>query len=266
MQARIAVATVSLSQEIRRSITTAAESGAHGVQFDLRREIDMIRFGESARKQLKKTLSERQLSLASTAFPLRTAIAAPEYMDERLAGIRSALEFSASLQVKTMSLPIGTIPDAESETYQNLFLPILNDIAAIGNHVGVVPCFLPTGDSAEAVLKLASDVRSGPIGIDADLAAWVMHGQSPIDQLRELHSLIMSVTARDAVRGLDGGGREVSLGQGQIDWDEIAALLDEMDYRGWLIVDRTSGESRRQEIIAGVASLRRLFFLDRPPK
>jgi sugar phosphate isomerase/epimerase len=50
----------------------------------------------------------------------------------------------------------------------------------------------------------------------------------------------------------------VPLGHGDIDWLEYLGVLEEIEYRGWLTVERESGEKRVADVAAGVAFLRRL--------
>jgi sugar phosphate isomerase/epimerase len=147
----------------------------------------------------------------------------------------------------------------ENPADRELFLSVLNDLASVGNRQGVMICLIPSGDSAAEVRAVISAVKTGPVTVDADLAAWVLHNLPPASQLRELHELIGHVEIRDAVRDFDGLGKEVPIGRGEIDWDEVAALLGEMDYSGWLNVTRTSGDDRPGDIARGVKFLRNLI-------
>ena len=48
------------------------------------------------------------------------------------------------------------------------------------------------------------------------------------------------------------------LGHGDIDWMHYLGVLEEIEYRGWLTVERESGDDRVADVAAGVAFLRRL--------
>ena len=52
--------------------------------------------------------------------------------------------------------------------------------------------------------------------------------------------------------------QEVPLGAGDIDWLRWVETLTEIDYRGWLVVERESGENRLADVAAGVRFLRRI--------
>jgi sugar phosphate isomerase/epimerase len=49
----------------------------------------------------------------------------------------------------------------------------------------------------------------------------------------------------------------VSLGYGDIDWMQLLSVLEEVEYRGWLTIERETGERRPDEMAAAVAFLRR---------
>jgi sugar phosphate isomerase/epimerase len=76
--------------------------------------------------------------------------------------------------------------------------------------------------------------------------------------LKSLHDLIGHVQGRDAVRDMETGGHEVTLGRGETPWDEAFAILDDAKYGGWVTVRRTTGNHRRSEVANAVAYLRRV--------
>ena len=49
------------------------------------------------------------------------------------------------------------------------------------------------------------------------------------------------------------------LGHGDIDWMNFLAKLEEVEYRGWLTIERETGENRLADVAAGVSFLRRLI-------
>ncbi len=53
--------------------------------------------------------------------------------------------------------------------------------------------------------------------------------------------------------------QEVPLGQGDIDWMKFLGVLEEVEYRGWLTIERETGDNRLADVAAGVAFLRRLI-------
>jgi sugar phosphate isomerase/epimerase len=239
---RIAVATACFRQPLRAAIDTAARCAANGVQLDARNELKPGELGETGRRQLLYELGERDMTVASLTFPLRRSLIDPERIDARIDALRKAMELTAQLKARVLTCPAGRIPrDPESDDYQRL-LPVLSDLARYGNHIGVTFSMTPADDEPARLLSLVESIREGPLGVDFDPAGCVLSGQDPGSALRELHAAVSHMQIRDAIRHVDGAGREAPVGRGEVDWELVLALLDEMNYAGWLTVRRTAGD------------------------
>lgn len=264
MRIRVSVPTTTFQTNLRVAIDSALQIGVDGVQFDLRNEVKPSEFGDSARRQILHYLKERELELASVSFPLRGPISDPERLDQRLSAIREAIQFASSLKVRTFILRPGSIPPADNAERES-FVQILSDLATMGNRFGVSLCLHPSGDSAGELKQLLNEIPTGQIEVDADLAEWVISGLPYRQELRDLFGTIGHLEGRDAARGLGSAGREVPVGRGEIDWEEVAALLNEMDYTGWINVQRTTGTSVQADVVRGVTMMKQLFHVGHDP-
>ena len=233
----------------------AAETGASGLQFDARQQLKPTDLSETGRRQLLHTLGERDLSVASLTMPLRRALYDEEYLDIRIEAIKQAMQFAWDLKARVLTCRIGRIPDDDARERSRL-QEVLEVIAAHGNHVGVTFSITPSGDPPEALRSLIESVDTGPLGIDLDPAERVMSRQNPMTTLRELHARVTHVTVRDAVRDFDGNGREAAVGRGECDWPELLAVIDEMNYTGWLTADRTAGDDPFGDVSRAVQFVR----------
>jgi sugar phosphate isomerase/epimerase len=99
-------------------------------------------------------------------------------------------------------------------------------------------------EPASRLVEILRTVTQGPIAINFDPAAAMTSDTSPTEALQGFGDLVTHVMVRDATRDLDGNGSEVPVGRGEVPWVELLALLQEMNYRGWLTVDRTQGDDR----------------------
>ena len=59
--------------------------------------------------------------------------------------------------------------------------------------------------------------------------------------------------------GASRSALEVPLGEGNVDWLRLAGVLEEIEYRGWLVVEREGGAHARADVVAGVAFLRQIM-------
>ncbi|MCA9024639.1 MAG: sugar phosphate isomerase/epimerase [Planctomycetaceae bacterium] len=238
---RLAVATSRFSSSLREVVRMAAETGASGLQFDARQQLKPTDLSETGRRQLLHSLGERDLSVASLTMPLRLALYDEEYLDVRIEAIKQAMQFAWDLKARVLTCRIGRIPGDDAVRERSRLQEVLGAIASHGNHVGVTFSITPAGDSPDVLRSLIESVNTGPLGIDFDPAERVMSRLDPVKSLRELHAHVTHMTVRDAIRDVDGSGREVPVGRGECQWPDLLALVDEMNYAGWLTADRTAG-------------------------
>lgn len=259
MQLRLAVATAPFQLPVKQAIDLAGRLGVEGIQLDARSELKPEEMGETARKQLRHYLSERSLTLGSLACSLNRPLYEREKLDLRIERVREAMVLASQLKVTTLVVRAGQIPvDAQSPDRERL-VGVLRDLAAFGNHLGVVLAITPSDDAVETLAALVEEITTaGPIGIDFDPAGFVMARRKPIDSIRELHNVVQHIQIRDGRRDVDGVGIETVVGQGEVPFLELIATTAEMNYRGWLTIRRTLGEDRPGDCGRAAKFLRQL--------
>ncbi len=255
---RIAVATSGLADSLRDSISAASRSGAGGVQFDLRTEVPADRFGETACRELRYLLEERDMVVASATFPLRRPLYDPVEIDGRVHVVQEAIKLCGRLKCRTLTLRVGRIPDESNAENLARLRGALSDLARLGAREGVMPAITTSGDSPAELRALVDSIKEGPVAVDLDPASCITTQLDPVAVLRTLPGFIHHVQGRDAVRDLEAGGREVALGRGETRWDELIATLADLRYPGWITARRTAGERMSQEVLNAVRYLRTL--------
>ena len=258
-QFRLAVATRCFRQSLPASLQTASELHVQGVQFDVGSEVTSSGLTESGRRQFLHRIGELNLVVAGAVFPLTHPLTDGRELDRRVTALRDAMTFAYAIKASTLCCRVGRIPTDRESKERQLLVEILTDLARHGNHVGTVLCLTPTDDSAEELVALVDEIKSGPLGIDFDPAHFAMTGRSSTEALRKLHAVVSHVQLRDGLRDFSGGSQEAAVGHGTIDWPEVFALLSEMDYRGWVTAVRTQGDDRPGDVARAVKFLRELL-------
>ncbi|NOX52935.1 MAG: sugar phosphate isomerase/epimerase [Planctomycetes bacterium] len=253
---KIAVATRILDKPLRQALLTVAQTGASGVQLDVRSEVPPAELSQTGRRQLVKQLRDLNLAVASVHVPTRRALSDEAFLEQRLELIRDAMQLAYDLKSGVVTVRMGALPDPTDSGPSTLLIEVLNDLARFGNRVGAVLAVLPASEEPDRLAQVLSHVKDGPIGLDFDPTVFVAARQAPGEAFRTLHEQIVHVQVRDAVRDLDGAVREVPVGRGDVAWDELLALLEEASYGGWLTVVRTSGEDRAGDAARAVQYLR----------
>jgi sugar phosphate isomerase/epimerase len=167
---------------------------------------------------------------------------------------------SYALGAGRVVLEAGRAPRAEQMTSPRaaLLTESLTALSQHGDRIGVLLA-LETGlESGKELRAYLDRFDSGSLGVNLDPANLLMHGHDVLDAVRALHGKIYHSHARDARSArVSRTAQEVPLGHGDIDWMSYLATLEEVEYRGWLTIERESGDNRLADIVAGVAFLRR---------
>jgi sugar phosphate isomerase/epimerase len=154
----------------------------------------------------------------------------------------------------------GRVPGENEDARGRLLTEALTALAAHGDRVGAVLA-LETGlETGEALNAYLSSFDSGSLAANLDPANLLMTGFDPYASARAIGRRIAHAHAKDArAAATSRVSQEVPLGHGDIDWLQFLAVLEEVEYHGWLAVERESGENRGADTASGVVFLRRLI-------
>ena len=95
-----------------------------------------------------------------------------------------------------------------------------------------------------------------PDGLSIPNNAGVGSSGDPVETYRAFYDRVLSVQIRDGLRDVDGQGVEVPLGQGEVVWDELLAMLEEGSFRGWLVATRSSGDDKVGDMARAIKYIR----------
>lgn len=256
---KIALATRTLRQPLRRALATAAQLGADGVEVDLRSELPLGDLTKSAVRQFRKLLGDFNLRLAAVSYPTRRGYEEPRELQRRLDATRQAMQAAAELGTHlVVNRLYGQLPDEDSPE-RDALMQALASLASHGNRVGARLAALTTAEPAEQLAGVLDHLPEGTVAVALEPANLLAGGQSPLEALEHLGSKVAHVYATDAVRDF-GASRtvEVELGRGSADMPAVMAMLDGYDYRGWFVPSRSDSPDPVTELGTAVAYLRTL--------
>jgi L-ribulose-5-phosphate 3-epimerase len=174
---------------------------------------------------------------------------APGYAPERITRTREVSDFAAALGLEALSCHIGFVPDDSSAPLYQELLKIareLCDICAANGQDFV----LETGqESAKTLLQFLGDVARPNIKVNFDPANMVIYGSGdPLEALAMLQEHVLSVHCKDAVSPAAPGqlGKEVALGDGEVDFPGFLKLLKQMNYPGLLTIEREEPDAAKR--------------------
>jgi sugar phosphate isomerase/epimerase len=255
---KIGVRLESLGLPLRRAITEAARLGVPGVQVDAAGDLSPQTLSQSGRREFLHLLRAHNLELSALGCPLRRGLDVAENQQARLDRVKAVMSLSFDLGPRVTVVEAGAVPEDVNTPRGQLLSEALLALGQHGDRVGAVLA-LETGlESGAALADFLKRFDTGGLAANFDPANLLLHGHDPYASARALRGRIAHAHARDArSAGASRSAQEVPLGHGDIDWLELLGALEEVEYRGYLTVERESGDNRLADVAAGVAFLRR---------
>ncbi len=256
---KIGVRLESLNLPLRQALTEVGRLGVTGVQMDAVDDLSPNNLSQSGRRELRHLLRAHNLELTAVGCPLRHGLDVAENQQPRIEHVEKVLAMSFDLGPRIVIIHAGQVPeDADSPRHQ-LLKDALLTLGRYGDRTGTTLA-LETGlESGTALAGFLNRFDTGSLGVNLDAANLLVHGFEVVESMRALQGRILHAHAKDARRSNPSrAAQEVPLGHGDIDWMEYLGVLEEIEYRGWLTIERESGENRVADVTAGVAFLRRL--------
>lgn len=242
----------------RQAVQAAARLGVSGVQADVAGDLTPDRLSETGRREFRTLLKGFNLELAALNCPLRRGLDSAENQQQRIDHVRKVMQFAADLGTRNVVAPLPRLPTEADAPRAVLLREALTDLGGFGDRVGVRLCLEAGLDAGEKVRDYLAGFDSGGLAVTFDPVNFLLNGFDPLTSLAALGGRAAYTQARDArTATLSGGGKEVPVGAGDIEWMVYVATLESVGYRGFLSVDRETGESRAADVASGVGFLRR---------
>lgn len=178
---------------------------------------------------------------------------------ERVARLFAASRYAAQLNVPRLNTHIGYIPeDAADARYPALVetvREVCDELATRGQNFA-----LETGqETAPTLRRFIGGVNCPNLRVNFDPANMIMYGNGePIPALDLLSPWVDGVHCKDGKGPPQPGelGREMPLGQGEVDVPRWIEKLLSVGYRGPLTIEReTSGDAQKQDILCAKSLL-----------
>jgi sugar phosphate isomerase/epimerase len=255
---KIGIRLESLGLPLRRALQEAERLGVPGVQVDAAGDLSPNNLSQTGRRELRHLLRAHNLELTALGCPLRHGLDIAENQEARIDHVKTVLSLSFDLGPRIVIAQVGRIPEDATNPAALLLNESLLALGHYGDRVGAVLA-LETGlESGDVLAHFLQRFDTGGLGVNLDPANLLMHGFDPYESARALHGRIVHSHAKDARQvGASRAAQEVPLGHGDIDWMRYLSVLEEIEYRGWLTIEREGGDNRLGDVAAGVEFLRR---------
>jgi sugar phosphate isomerase/epimerase len=256
---KIGVCLESLGQPLRRALQEAEHMGVSGVQVDALGDLSPNNLSQTGRRELRHLLRAHNLELTAIGCPLRRGLDTVQDQQPRIEHVRKVMSLSFDLGPRITIVQAGRIPDDPAEPRAGLLTEALSALGQHGDRTGTVLA-LETGlESGEVLRRFLDRFDTGGLAASLNPANLLLHGFDPYSSARALHEKVAHSHAKDArAASPSRAAQEVPLGHGDIEWMQFLGVLEEIGYRGWLVVEQETGDNRLADVAAGVKFLRRL--------
>jgi L-ribulose-5-phosphate 3-epimerase len=257
---KIGIRLESLGLPLRRALAEVGRLGVAGVQVDAVGDLAPNALSETGRREFRHLLRAHNVELTALGCPLRRGLDSTENQQPRLEHVQKVMSLSFDLGPRIVIVQAGAVREDANEPRMAVLRESLDALARHGDRVGA-KLALETGLEDGAVLAAFLDrFDSGALGVNLDPANLLLHGFDPYAAVQALGRRIVHSHAKDARQSSASRvAQEVPLGHGDIDWMKFLGVLEEVEYRGWLTIERETGENRLADVAAGVSFLRRLI-------
>ena len=182
--------------------------------------------------------------------------------DEHWPGNRQMIERLAAvageLGLDLVSAHMGFMPEDEADPG---FEKLVDRVAWIGRRFGEAGATLLFETGQEDAVTLARFLDAvaargvANVAVNFDPANMILYGMGePVAALEALMPRVRQVHLKDACGTETPGtwGREVVVGDGEVQWRAFLEVLARADYRGSLMIEREAGEDRLGDIACAV--------------
>ncbi len=257
---KIGICLESLDLPLRRALTEAGRLGVSGVQVDAVGDLAPNALSETGRREFRHLLRAHNLELTALGCPLRRGLDSAENQQPRLEHVQKVLNLSYDLGPRVVIVQAGSIVEDAANPHMHILSESLQALARHGDRSGTILA-LETGlEDGAALASFLDRFDTGALGVNLDPANLLLHGFDAYASVQALGHRIVHTHAKDARQAsASRAAQEVPLGHGDIDWIKYLGALEEIEYRGWLTIERETGDNHLADVTAGVTFLRRLI-------
>lgn len=253
---------------LKEQLSLAEKLGLKGVQvYGIEGEISP-EMTVSARAEFKKELADRRLTLSAVCGDLGHGFFDPEHNKENIERSKRILELAKELGTDVVTTHIGVVPKDPSHPRYGIMQDACGQLAEYANQLGSHFAIETGPEPADVLRKFLDTLPSDGVGVNLDPANLHMcFNCDAAEAVRILKPYIVHTHAKDGVYkkfcdpeimyGIlplpadyqeEDYCEEVPLGQGGVNWKEYLSALDGIGYRGFLTIERETGDDPAGDI------------------
>jgi len=257
---KIGVFADSLGLPVRQGIETVAELGARCFQvYTTKGDLLPENLSPEGRREFKRFYEGLGLELSAICSDFFTGFVDAEKNPERIAMTKPQIDLAADLEVGIITTHIGVITEDESDPVWETVTRALEEIGRHAEARGVVFATETGPEPGPVLARLIERLQTDAVRVNFDPANFLICGFDLWEAVDALTPYVVHTHAKDAVKDPEGGrGKEVPLGEGDVEWPRYVAALQSAGFDGAYVIEREGGEDRIGDVRRGIEVLRQL--------
>lgn len=257
-QRKIGIRLDSLRGRPREVLALAAELEMEGVEINcMQGEFTPGGLDRQARKAVVHFLEDLQLELVSLGADTGFRFEDESRIDEFVEKSQQALDLALDLQSPFITMAIGGLPEDKGSDRYELISTVMQELGHDAANRGLAIALSAGMESPESLNEFLNGLDNDGLKVNFDPANMIVFGHAPADAVATLGAHMVCFRARDARKYLDGSAEELSLGEGDVPFDDVIDALNEIEYERFLLIAKAPQEEQREAIETARDFLRR---------
>jgi L-ribulose-5-phosphate 3-epimerase len=168
-------------------------------------------------------------------------------------------KLAQELGITLLTTHIGFIPQSNHADYPRLIERISEITQTLSQH-GVTLAMETGQEGASELLQFLNDLPARNLAVNFDPANMILYGSGdPIAAVRTLGRHIRHVHLKDAVpseKPMLDWGKQMPLGQGEVNFEEFLLALHDVGYKGPLVIEQESHAPNAEDVQAAIRYMR----------
>lgn len=243
---------------VRKGIEKAASLGVDGFQvYVTHGELAPWELSRTGRKEFRGFVERQGLVISALCADFGKGFVDPTQNNELIAKTRQIVDLAVDLGVSIITTHVGVVPDDPEHRDWRVCAEAVKEIGDYGAERGV--CFATeTGPESGAHLRRFLDSCNTPgARVNFDPANLVMWGFDHLQAVRDLGPLIVHAHAKDGIANSYPNFKEVPLGEGDVNFPVYLAVMRDVGFDGYHVIERECGDDPVADIARAVEFLRR---------
>ena len=228
-----------------QALDRAAEIGADGIQvYTTKGERAPENMNAEARREFLDKVRSRRLKISALCGDLGKGFTDPALNPELIERSKRILDLAIDLDTNIVTTHIGRVPeDKNCDTYK-IMQQACHTLAEYADSLGAHFAIETGPEPAARLREFLDTLGSTGVAVNFDPANLTMCvDDDAVKGVYELQKYIVHTHAKDGLRGTEPPYREVPLGQGDVDFKNYLAALEDIGYRGFLTIERGADPS-----------------------